>query len=132
MNYTFLVTNQKTGQAHILCTTDSDELATSVCAAIRSEAEASSGAPPPPISVVPGKPGAKGKKVVVLGVEDEYAGSLRAGDQFASAMAASAALGFKHNAVSLALASARATGDSSVIVRGVELQYLDTMGGREV
>ena len=125
MNYTFLATNQKTGQANILLTTDSDEVATEACAALREVG----GAPQKPVSVVPGKPGAKGRKVYVVGLDDGYAGPYRRGDEFDSAMAASVALGFSHNAVSVALSSARATGDKTADVRGVELQYLDTVGG---
>jgi hypothetical protein len=76
------------------------------------------------VSRFPSQPGPKGRKVMVVSVNtDEYGGDLKHGDSFDTAMAASKALGYKYNAVSMAFN--REGGGGQVVMGGVKLQYED-------
>ena len=138
MNYTFLVVSQKTGRADILLTTDNDDAATEACAALReiSENEESVtktlGEHHRHPAIIPARRGAKGRRVIVVGLEEEYEGPLKKFDAFDSAAGASAALKYTHNAVALSLGGALRAGQQTATLRGVALQYEDTIGGREV
>ena len=91
-------------------------------------AVATPGVPFGSFSVVPCKPGPKGRPVHVRAVAEDYEGPLKAGDTFPTALDASVALGFAYSAVSIALCMAHRRGEVTAMVRGVEFQYADTLG----
>jgi hypothetical protein len=76
------------------------------------------------------KPGPRAKPVRILGIApgSEFESLLRDLVEFSSAKQASDILGFNYNAVGLALNKARG---EPVIVKGVELQYLDDIPYRD-
>lgn len=71
--------------------------------------------------------GAKGRQVIVVGKSDDCEVPVEAQMIFPTAMDASAALGYAHNAVAQSLKKAQATGEDSAVLRGVEFKYVDTI-----
>lgn len=74
--------------------------------------------------------GAKGRAVVVIGKPEESDSIFQPGDQWGSAYETSIALGYGYNAVAAELKKASMKGEKSVIIRGVELCYLEDMPGK--
>jgi hypothetical protein len=82
-------------------------------------------------SVINPRRGAPGRQVRVIGlIEGEAPSGFSHGMLFDTAAEASTALGFNYNSISILLAKAKKAGDTSVIVKGVELQYLEDTPGR--
>jgi hypothetical protein len=127
MRYLFLALDTSTGKGDVVCQTD-DPAAVATGCRVLFDAVAAAGAPPKRTTLVPGKPGAKGKPLRVISLAEDYDGVLKVGDAFPSGRDASAALGFLYSAVSIALAQAKHRGETAAVVRGVEFSYDEDIG----
>lgn len=83
------------------------------------------------LEVVP-KAGPKGKPVSVVSVAEDspYAAIFKPGDRFDNAQVLSRAMAFGYNAVNIQLNNAKGKGETSVLVKGVEISYVEDLGGR--
>jgi hypothetical protein len=82
-------------------------------------------------SLPPVKSGPRGRKVSVVGVAPEYGGTSAVGMVFDSSLQASIAIGYGSDSVGPALRKAALTGEKSVVLKGVELQYQDTIESKD-
>jgi hypothetical protein len=100
---------------------DDEAVAARLCAHLRSLA---------PACAAFVRRGAKGRQVQVISIlTDEAPPDIKAGNIFENAARAAAALGIPYaTGVSQALRAAEAAGETSAVVRGVEVRYIDTLG----
>jgi hypothetical protein len=65
---------------------------------------------------------------MVRSILEDAETAIKAGDLFPTARDASFALGYGYNAVVQALGAAKAKGETTAVLRGVELSYADDVG----
>jgi hypothetical protein len=79
----------------------------------------------------PSRGGAVGRKVLVVGKAETCESPIQPGDTFDTANQASIALGYGYNAVAAALRTAETNNQTTVVVRGIEVQYADQADARD-